>query len=134
MDTTATRVRLDVEYQPGPRNLTVFLSRHAHPATPQEAEEALETEEYIRLVVDCSRPLPIPLAEVVEATGQDDCLQVAMGAVRSGNWHLLQHFTMFHTTKARAMLQAFFHVHYELSMSEEGCLLRGPHLVPRVYL
>ncbi|KAJ1095424.1 hypothetical protein NDU88_000587 [Pleurodeles waltl] len=75
---------------PGTRNPADFLSRHARTATPQEAEEAQETEEYVRMAVERARPLPIPLGEVVTATAQDECLQLAIAATRTGNWRALQ--------------------------------------------
>ncbi|KAJ1139237.1 hypothetical protein NDU88_005612 [Pleurodeles waltl] len=113
----------------GVKNPADFLSRHAHLAMPQEAKEALEIEEYVKLVVDRARPLPIPFADVVEATSQDDCLLLAMEAVCSNDWRPLQHSASFHTAEARATLQDLFHVRHELPVSYDECLLRGSRLV-----
>ncbi|KAJ1106381.1 hypothetical protein NDU88_003782 [Pleurodeles waltl] len=86
-------------------------------------------EEYVRLVVDWARPLPILLAEVVEATSQDDCLQMAIEATQSSDWCSLQCTAAFRTVDARARLRALLNVRHKLSVSNDGCFLRGLRLV-----
>ncbi|KAJ1142035.1 hypothetical protein NDU88_008363 [Pleurodeles waltl] len=81
------------------------------------------------MVVERARPLLIPLSEVVEATAQDECLQLAITATRTGNWRALQRPDAFRTQEAQARLHALFNIRQELSVSEDGCLLRGLRLV-----
>ncbi|KAJ1137731.1 hypothetical protein NDU88_004128 [Pleurodeles waltl] len=81
------------------------------------------------MVIDRARPLPIPLDEVVEATKQGECLQIAVAATRSGDWHQLQRLGTFRMIEAKARHRALFNVRNELSVSDEGCLLRGLRLV-----
>ncbi|KAJ1092640.1 hypothetical protein NDU88_005750 [Pleurodeles waltl] len=66
---------------------------------------------------------------MIEATSLDDCLQLAVEAIRSGDWPLLQHPVVFCTPEDSSTLQAFYHARQELSASEDDCLLRGPCLI-----
>ena len=74
-----------MEYKPRTQNPADYLSRHARPATEKEEEEARETEEYVKMVVERSRPLPISLAEIEQASLQDDCFQLVRQAIAMGN-------------------------------------------------
>lgn len=70
-----------VDYKPGSSNPVDYLSRHPRAATKSEEEESEDTEEYVRLISERSRPLPMSLETLVEATRSDECLQLAIRAV-----------------------------------------------------
>ena len=120
---------LQVEYKPGLHNPADYLSRHARPATKREEQEARETEEYVRLVIEQSRPLPISMEEIERATQEDDCLQVVKTAVITGNWRAITDPKAIRTDEARLRLQSLYHIREELAVTQEECLLRGPRLV-----
>ena len=77
--------QFQVEYKPGLHNPADYLSRHARPATEAEEQGAREAEEYVRMVVERSRPLPISLAEIEQASQEDECLQLVKNAIMSGD-------------------------------------------------
>ncbi|KAJ1115900.1 hypothetical protein NDU88_004120 [Pleurodeles waltl] len=60
--------------------------RNAQPTTPQGKQEAADIKEYVRVLVERLRPLPILLANIIEVIQADDCLQQAMVAPPSGRW------------------------------------------------
>ena len=75
-----------------------------------EENIAPETEEYVRLVVERSRPLPISLADIERATKEDDCLQSAIMAVQSGGWKDIMANNKKRTEGAQITLQYLYHV------------------------
>ena len=75
-----------VVYKPGALNPADYLSRHPRAATTKEMKEAEETEEYVRYVVERSRPLPLAMEEIQKSVQADDCLQLATQANQLGRW------------------------------------------------
>ncbi|KAJ1109061.1 hypothetical protein NDU88_006430 [Pleurodeles waltl] len=116
-------------YGPGSQNLADYLSRHARPATVQEKVEAEDVEDYVRLVVDRSRPLPVSIQEFRGAAQDDECIQLAIAGVCTGKWQKMIRDLSRRTEDAHSILVALHHVRQDLSVSPEGCLLRGVRLV-----
>ena len=119
----------ELEYRPGSQNSADYLSRHARPATAQEEEAAEETEEYVRLVMERSRPRPMSLLDIENATKRDDCLQLAAQAILSGDWKELSNPSQQRSEEARERLRKLHSVKDELAVSPEGCIMRGPRLI-----
>ena len=63
-----------VEYQPGATNPAGYLPQHPRAATLEDVNEALETEEYVRYVLESTQPLPLSLEVIREVTQAGDCL------------------------------------------------------------
>ncbi|KAJ1181498.1 hypothetical protein NDU88_006705 [Pleurodeles waltl] len=121
--------RCRLEYHPGAENPADYLSCHPRTASESEMSDARETEEYVRYVIDRSRPLPMSIAEIVQATSEDECLQKALMAVRPNKWHSVMKQVPLLDSESQRILKSLFHVRDELTMDEEGCLLRGTRLV-----
>ena len=79
------KYQFQVEYKPGLHNPADYLLCHTQPATEAEGGEAIETEEYVRSVVERSQPLPISVEEITTASREDDCLQLVKTAIQSGD-------------------------------------------------
>ena len=90
---------------------------------------AQDTEEYVRPVIERSLPRPISLKDIEEATHEDECLQLAIEAVLSGDWRELCNHLGHRSGEAKESLAKLSSVKDELAVSMEGCLLRGPRLV-----
>ncbi|KAJ1206370.1 hypothetical protein NDU88_001776 [Pleurodeles waltl] len=118
-----------VAYRLGAHNPADYLPQNARPATAWEAAEATEVEEYVRLVVEWSRPLPVSIKKTTAATQADECLQLALDRVTTGKWHILTHNLSRRTEQASRTLSGLHHVLQELSIAPEWCLLRGQRLV-----
>ncbi|KAJ1193725.1 hypothetical protein NDU88_003021 [Pleurodeles waltl] len=71
----------------------------------------------------------ISMQEFTEATQEDECIQLAITAFRTGRWHEMVHNLSRRTEEARHTLATLHHVRQVLSVSSEGCLFRGLRLV-----
>ena len=89
----------------------------------------MEREEYVRLVVERSRPLSISLGEIERASHEDDCIRLIKMAIQTGDWRSVTTTDVTRTEEARQRLTSLYHVKEELAVTAEGCLLRGPRLV-----
>ncbi|KAJ1101662.1 hypothetical protein NDU88_006728 [Pleurodeles waltl] len=92
--TACWAVKEGAMYRTGPRvpqnvsgayNPADYLSQHTRPSMTREAAEAADVEEYVPLVVERSRLLPVLTDEIQEATQADECLQLAVEGHR-GNF------------------------------------------------
>ena len=72
-----------VIYKQGPENPADYLSRH-----PIETERQAKSiaEEYINLMAHAAVPQAMTLAEIQEATQQDDTLLILRAAIKTGIW------------------------------------------------
>lgn len=118
-----------VEYKPGSSNSADYLSRHPRAVTKAEEEDAEDTEEYVRFIAERSQLLPMSLEAIVEATRSDECLQLAITAVRTNDWCPVQTTMTLRTPQAKTTLESIMRIKEELSVDSSGCLLRGPRLV-----
>ena len=73
--------------------------------------------------------MPISLTDIEQASQDDDCLQVVKQAIRMGDWRPVASPAVHRTEEAPQQLQSLYHVREELTVTEEGCILRGPRLV-----
>ncbi|KAJ1160325.1 hypothetical protein NDU88_000827 [Pleurodeles waltl] len=88
--------------------------KYPRAATPSEEDEAQETKEYIRYVVDRTRPLPISLNHTHRATASDECVQQALEAVRRNQWHRFKTRWTQKTPEARCIMDSLYPVCQEL--------------------
>ncbi|KAJ1096780.1 hypothetical protein NDU88_001911 [Pleurodeles waltl] len=105
---------------PGAHNPVDYFSRHFKPDTVGEESEAEEIEEYVKLVVERLRPIPISLPDIFEKTKSDDCLQLAIATVSSGNWDKVTFNRSYRTAEEEQALTSFRHVQDQLAISLEG--------------
>ena len=121
--------QFQVEYKPRLHNPAKYLSRHARTATKVKEQEALETEKYVRQIVERSRPLPISLEEIERASREDDCIQLETAAVQSGDWRPVTASSVHRPKEARQRLSSLHHMRDKLAVTTEGCLCWRPRLV-----
>ena len=118
-----------VEYRPGASNPADFLSRHPRAATSHEIQEAEETEEFVRYVVERLRPRPLSVEIIKAAAQEDECLQLAIQAVNTRKWDRFKAQGAHHTPEAKKIFEALYNVRNELTVTLDGHLLRDHRLV-----
>ncbi|KAJ1123002.1 hypothetical protein NDU88_001475 [Pleurodeles waltl] len=121
--------RCQLEYRPGSDNPVDYLSRHPRAASDNGINDAEEPEEYVRLISEWSRPRPLSVGEIVQATARDECLQKVCRAISSNQWFLVKKQIPTLTSSSQRILGSLYQVRAELTVDTEGCLLRGCRLV-----
>lgn len=109
---------IEVKYLPGKDNPADFMSRH--PLTAKSTDEK-PTEEYIRYVLQSSRPKALSMERIREYTEKDAVLQEVLRLMKDDQLHSLQ-------KSMNPELMSFYNIRNELS-SAEGILLRGSKIV-----
>lgn len=106
-----------VEHTRGSSNPSDYLSRHPLPNLPADANLAHATDAYVNLIAQCHLPKAMTSAEVVEATASDQHLQEVIAALKSpARWR-------------NPALKDFVSIQHELSVADNGLLLKGTRLV-----
>lgn len=110
----------DVQHTSGSSNPSDYLSRH--PVSCKEKFRRMESaaEEYVNFVVSHSLPCAMTIEEVTKATQGDPELSLLKKTLNQGQ---------LGTSWKKTPIQQFSRVAPELSVSEEGLVLRGTRIV-----
>ena len=106
-----------VEYQPGANNAADYLSRH--PEQNGSCKPALVSDEFVRFVSCQATPSSLSATEIAKETKTNVDFQMIKQAIVSGKWYPL----------STEMVKSFHKVKDELTLSEEGIILRGTRIV-----
>ena len=113
-------------YKPGSNNPADYLSRHP----VQLAKSKSIAEEYVNFIASNAVPKAMTRDEVRDETNKDLTMQKLKECLRSGKWSILnQEKEKFQRNYCFSDLQAFKQVEKELSVTEDGILLRGTRIV-----
>lgn len=117
-----------VEYRRGRDNPSDYMSRH-----PLESEksrqESLVAEEYINFVVSGSIPKAMTASEVIEATNMDPTLCAAKDLLLTGRWYMMETKYGQDPSVDYEALQSFSRINSEMSVTEDGLLMKGRKVV-----
>jgi hypothetical protein len=105
-------------YRPGADNPADYMSRHPVASTSERGRKV--TEEYINYVCETVCPKALSHIEVIQATQQDPMLQNVIKCQQTGLWHEF---------KNCEEMSIYGKLSSELSVTENGILLRGHRIV-----
>ena len=105
-------------YRPGSTNPADFLSRH--PVKPTSVRGRKVTEDYVNYICESACLKPMPLCKVINETQSDPMMRNVIDCVIHGNWHRYERCEEIASYRQLAS---------ELSVSENGLLLRGHRIV-----
>ena len=109
-----------VTYQPGADNAADYLSRHPEQGGP--CKQAEVADEYVRYVSCQSVPKSLSPEEIAAETTKDKDLQEVIKGITTGKWHLSSKFA-----------ESFYQIRDELTVSEQGIVLRGVRIcIPKL--
>ena len=109
--------KANVKYLPGPYNAADYLSRH--PDLNQSSINFCEADrdQFVRAMVEYKCPNLVPPTEIAAATRKDVDFQLLSRAISTGRWRELPQ-----------RLHQFARLFQELSLSENGIILRGDRI------
>ena len=106
-----------IVHRPGLGNIADFLSRH--PLDAPEADKKMYAEDYVNMLVSYSMPCAMPRDLVLKETLSDSCLIELTKMIRANKLN----------TNANDEVRKFSKVFDELSVSDEGFIIRDRRLV-----
>ena len=113
-------------YKPGSNNPADYLSRHP----VQLAKSKPIAEEYVNFITSNAVPKAMTRDEIRDETNKDLTMQKLKECLHSGKWSILnQEKEKFQRYYCFSDLQAFKQVEKELSVTEDGIVLRGTRIV-----
>ena len=113
-------------YKPGSNNPADYLSRHPVPL----AKSKSIAEEYVNFIASNTVPRAMTRDEVRDETNKDLTMQKLKECLRSGKWSILnQDKEKFQGNHCFSDLQAFKRIEKELSVTEDGIVLRETRIV-----
>jgi hypothetical protein len=118
----------DIKYTPGKDNPADYLSRHPN-VTQSDTESAEIAEDYVRFISHNAVPTAMTLQQIAEVSGKDPTLTVAKDLIKSGKWYLVNDVTLWNADIDLNCLQSLSKVQTELSVTQEGILLRGSRIL-----
>ena len=104
----------NVIYKPGATNPADYLSRH--PASPRMSHQDRMAEEYVNFIERHTAPRAMPLDEIATATRTDKTLSTLVTCLRTNKW-------------STDILTSFKHIKDELTVTNNGIILRGHRIV-----
>ena len=104
----------NVIYKPGATNPADYLSRH--PASPRMSHPDRMAEEYVNFIERHTAPRAMPLDEIATATCTDKTLSTLVTCLRTNKW-------------STDILTSFKHIKDELTVTNNGIILRGHRIV-----
>ena len=111
-------------YAPGKDNLADYLSRHPNRSTALSSRQEIVAEEYINFVTDHAAPVAITVANIKQATRDDEVLQRVIECIRNEQWSSLG------GSAGSFALRSYKAVKEELCVNREGdIVLRGSRIV-----
>ena len=76
----------EIVYAPGKDNPADYLSRHPNRSTALSSRQEIVAEEYINFVTDHAAPVAITVADIKQATRDDEVLQRVIECIRNEQW------------------------------------------------
>ena len=113
---------ITVKYAPGSTNPADYMSRHPVDSSNQSHKDEAFTESHVNFVTQLSVPKAITREQLANATNNDRTLQSVIHALQTGNW--------FQVIGDDPLAKVFFNLKSELSVSDDGILLRGTRVIP----
>jgi hypothetical protein len=104
----------NVIYKPGATNPVDYISRH--PASPRMSHPDRMAEEYVNFIERHTAPRAMPLDEIATATRADKTLSTLVTCLRTNTW-------------STDILTSFKHIKDELTVTNNGIILRGHRIV-----
>ena len=105
--------KFTIKHQPGAYNIADYLSRNPIGKTDSDDLEAVATK-HVNLIINSAIPFAVSRAEIAQATESDPCLSTV---------------TKWVQLKIKCDLGAFKQIKDELSVTEDGILIRGNRIV-----
>lgn len=107
--------KFNIKYRSGSSNAADILSRQPLATSSHPTSIA---DEYVNFIQNHSVPKSFTLAELEEATTNDEELQALTVALKSGNW-----------TKKSPFLKPYYHLRNEFVLANNGMVLRDSRIV-----
>ena len=118
----------DIKYAPGKENPADYLSRH--PIANQSNDISSEiAEDYINFISHNAVPKAMSLQEIAEVSCKDPTFTVAKELVKSGKWYLVNNTAHWNANIDLNCLLSLAKVKTELSVTQDGILLRGSRIL-----
>lgn len=117
---------LKITYRPGKDNPADYMSRHPAANTAKSSREQQIAEEFVNYLTDKSIPKAMTLEQVINETSTDALLQDVIKAIKSNRWY---HVASQLSQNEQKMFTLMEKISYELSVTEDGILLKGNKIV-----
>lgn len=118
----------NLRYRQGKFNPSDYLSRHPQPLDKPVSREEHIAEEYINFIASSAVPKALTERQILNETLADPTLRAVSDLIISGKWYLTKNSSSFHLSDHSTLIQ-FSKVKHELSLTQEGLVLRNTRIV-----
>ena len=118
----------EIRHCRGSDNPADYLSRHPRKSTVESSRHQKVAEDYVNFISDHATPKALTNLEVQTETDSDPTLQAVLNLIETNKWYLINSTIWGPEVDGKA-LKSFNNVHHELSVTENGIVLRDHRMV-----